>query len=153
MAREIVAITVQNIYRFQIVALEKSDEMHATRARNLRSRERQMKKQDEDDIWYQPNLDVFLNRWFANYDEARKSLESDGGFLLPFKGHFFVCERDVIQAIGLEPDDPDWEKIGRDCARPADPEAYKRLREKRGSVLSAAQDVDALGGTVPQDNA
>ena len=51
-----------------------------------------------DEIWYQPNLDVFLNRWFSEYANARKSLEVEGGFLLPYKQHFFVCEADVIEA-------------------------------------------------------
>ena len=31
---------------------------------------------DSDKLWYQPNLDVFLNRWFSTYEEARRSLEA-----------------------------------------------------------------------------
>ncbi len=89
---------------------------------------------DTSTLWYQPNLDVFLNRWFSNYAEARQSLESDGGFLLPYKKHFFVCEAEGIRALGLEPDDPDWEKIGWDCGKPSDEEAYQRLSEKREKV-------------------
>lgn len=86
-------------------------------------------------LWYQPNLDVFLNRWFSTYEEARKSLESEGGFLLPYERHFFVCEPEVIRAMGLEPDDPDWERIGHDCAQPGDMNAYRRLYEKREKVV------------------
>ena len=86
-------------------------------------------------LWYHPNLDVFLNRWFSNYEEARKSLEGQGGFLLPYQQHFFVCESDVIEAMGLEPDDPDWERIGRDCARPGDLEAFQRLYHKREQIV------------------
>jgi len=33
--------------------------------------------------------------------------------------------------MGLDPSDPDWERIGRDGARPADEQAYQRLRAKR----------------------
>jgi hypothetical protein len=95
---------------------------------------------DADTLWYQPDLDVFLNRWFSDYAEARRSLETDGGFLLPYKRHFFVCEAETIRALGLEPDDPDWQKIGRDCARPADAEAYQRLYEQRAHVLSEGRD-------------
>ena len=95
-----------------------------------------MNQVDASTLWYQPNLDVFLNRWFSNYEDARKSLESEGGFLLPYRRHFYVCEAGAISAMGLEPDDPDWERIGRDCARPADEEAYRRLREKRERVVS-----------------
>jgi hypothetical protein len=100
--------------------------------------ESMMSSPDADKLWYQPNFDVFLNRWFANYDEARRSLESDGGFLLPYRRHFFVCEADVIRAMGLEPDDPDWERVGRDCARPGDTEACERLRRKREQVVGAS---------------
>jgi hypothetical protein len=86
---------------------------------------------DEGKLWYHPNLDVFLNRWFSSYEAARRSLESEGGFLLPYEKHFFVCESEVITAMGLEPDDPDWEKIGRDCVKPMDADAYQRLLDKR----------------------
>jgi len=82
-------------------------------------------------LWYQPNLDVFLNRWFSKYEEARASLEREGGYLLPYRHQFFVCEAGAIRALGLDPDDADWERVGRDCARPADEQAYARLREKR----------------------
>ena len=88
-----------------------------------------------DTLWYQPNLDVFLNRWFSSYDEAHRDRENAGGFLLPYKHHFFVCKAEVIRALGLDADDPDWEKIKWDCARPEDPDAYKRLREKREQVV------------------
>lgn len=93
---------------------------------------------DADKLRYQPDLDVFLNRWFSNYEDARRSLDGEGGFLLPYKKHFFVCEADVVQAMGLDPDDPDWERIGRDGAKPSDLDAYQRLREKRAQVLAAS---------------
>jgi len=89
---------------------------------------------DPAKLWYHPYLDVYLNRWYANYDEARASLEADGGFLLPYQKHFFVCEPEVISALGVDPNDPDWEKIGHDCARPRDAEAFARLRQKREAV-------------------
>ena len=91
-----------------------------------------------DKVWYQPNLDVFLNRWFSNYEEARRRLDSGAGFLLPHKNHFFVCEADVTKALGLEPDDPDWENIGHDAAMPKDAEAFQRLRKKRLEVVAKA---------------
>ena len=93
---------------------------------------------DSDKLWYQPTLDVFLNQWFSKYDEARQALDTGNGFLLPYKNHFFVCEADVIKALGLEPDDPDWEKIGRDAAMPKDAEAFQRLRKKRIDELVKA---------------
>jgi hypothetical protein len=94
-----------------------------------------MNEIDMSTLWYQTNLDIFLNRWFANYDDARHARESEGGFLLPYKHHFFVCQAEVIRALGLEPDDPDWERIEWDCARPEDMEAYQRLRGKRERIV------------------
>ncbi len=103
-----------------------------------------MSNDDAGSLWYQTNLDVFLNRWFSTYEEARKSLETDGGYLLPYKRHYFVCQADVIRALGLDAEDSDWEKIGRDVAHPADEQAYKRLREKREQALRDAD--GATGG-------
>ena len=97
-----------------------------------------MSEIDPAKLWYQTSLDVFLNRWFSNHGEARSALESEGGFLLPYQNHFYVCKPNVIQALGLDPADPDWEKIGHDCARPDDEQAYQRLREKREKVVRDA---------------
>ena len=99
-----------------------------------------MSNEDAGTLWYHTNLDVFLNRWFANYEDARASLERDRGYLLPYRRQFFVCEADVISALGLEPDDPDWERINRDAARPTDLPAYERLRQKRENVLNQRSD-------------
>lgn len=93
---------------------------------------------DASRLWYETNLDVFLNRWFSNHADARSAREGEGGFLLPYQNHFFVCKADVIQALGLDPNDPDWEKIGYDCGRPGDEAAYQRLAEKRESVVRDA---------------
>ena len=90
---------------------------------------------EQDTLWYQTNLDVFLNRWYSTYEDARQARERHGGFLLPYKNHFYVCQADVIQALGLDPEDPDWEKIKWDAARPAEAEALNRLREKRENIL------------------
>ena len=91
--------------------------------------------QPDETLWYQPDLDVFLNQWFANYAEARAARESAGGFLLPYRRHFYVCQPEVIRALGLYPDDEDWARIGWDCAQPADEQAYQRLVEQRRKAL------------------
>jgi hypothetical protein len=97
-----------------------------------------MTRKEEDTLWYQNSLDVFLNRWYSEYAQALSARERHGGFLLPFKNHYFVCAADVISALGLDPNDADWEKIGWNAAQPADDEAYQRLREKRKSVVAQA---------------
>lgn len=47
-----------------------------------------MNQPDKDTLWYQPNLDGFLNRSYSNYADARKAREHHGGFLLPFRSTF-----------------------------------------------------------------
>jgi len=94
-----------------------------------------MNQTDTTELWYETNLDVFLNQWYANYDEARQSLQHHGGFLLPYRKHFFICEPEVISALGLDPSDSDWEKTGHDCAQPRDGAACARLQEKRQKIL------------------
>jgi len=82
-------------------------------------------------VMYVGGMDVFLNRWFTTYDTARASLEKEGGFLFPCAGHFFVTVPDGVRELGLDPADPDWERIGRDWVRPTEREAWERLVVKR----------------------
>jgi hypothetical protein len=77
-----------------------------------------------------------LHHWFAVHDEARAFLDgSPAGvprqYLLAYGRDFFVANRDFVEALGLDPDDPDWAAIGWDWARPADPAARGRLYYKR----------------------
>ncbi len=72
----------------------------------------------------------YLNSWFANYGEAKSHLESAGGFLLPYKNQFFICNSNYIKQIGFDPDDPDWKIIGFDWVEPADQAAWQRLYKK-----------------------
>jgi hypothetical protein len=76
-------------------------------------------------------MDAVVNRWFTTYEAARASLEAEGGYLLPYRRHFFVTLREGVRELGLDPDDPDWARIGWDWVRPADAEAWARLRAKR----------------------
>lgn len=81
-----------------------------------------------------------LNHWFAVYDQARAFLDNappsgPRRYLLAYKRDFFVADRHFVKMLGLAPDDPDWEAIGWDWARPADPAARRRLYHKRLAVL------------------
>jgi hypothetical protein len=98
-----------------------------------------MSEHDPSKLWYETNLDVFLNRWYSNYEEAQRSLDRHSGYLLPYQKHFFICQPDVISALGLDPNDPDWEKIGYDCAHPRDSAAFERLRQKREEVVGGSE--------------
>ena len=63
----------------------------------------------------------------ASYDEAREIRREHGGSLLACRRHFFIVDRHCIEFLGIDPDDPDWQHIGRDWARPADPASRQRL--------------------------
>lgn len=69
----------------------------------------------------------FLNQWFADYTQAKSYLLSNGGFLLPYKNQFFICDNDYIENLGIDPTNSDWTLIGYDWANPADNVAWKRL--------------------------
>ena len=86
-------------------------------------------------VMYAKGLEALLNRWFARYEDARASLEAQGGFLFSYRTQFFVCESEGVRELGLDPRDPDWERIGWDWVKPADRAAWERLRDRRRRVV------------------
>ena len=72
----------------------------------------------------------FLNKWFANYEETKAHQKKAGGFLLPYKNQFFICDADYINWLGLDAEDPDWKAIGFDWVKPASQKAWQRLNAK-----------------------
>ncbi len=80
---------------------------------------------------YVKQMAAVLSRWFTSYEEARTSLEKEGGYLLPYQQQFFITEPEGIRELGLDPADPDWELIGWDWIRPGNREAWERLQAKR----------------------
>ena len=92
---------------------------------------RQMDAHDPVPVMYVARMDAILNRWFTTYGEARASLLADGGYLFPYRGQFFVTLREGVRELGLDPDDPDWGRIGWDWVHPGDREAWERLRSQR----------------------
>ena len=72
----------------------------------------------------------FLNQWFANYPDAKSYQQLNGGFLLPFKKQFFICDEDYINNLGFNAEDNDWQLIGYDWVNPANKAAWQRLYRK-----------------------
>ena len=83
---------------------------------------------------YAPQMDAVLNRWFTSYGEARASLEERGGYLFPYRAQYFITEEGVRE-LGLDPEDPNWERIGWDWVQPEDSEAWQTLKAQRERVL------------------
>jgi hypothetical protein len=98
------------------------------------SRERDPDGEDPEEELYRPGSSEFhCNIWCASYEEAREYLDAHRGhYLLQYREHFFLARAAHIEDLGLDPRDEDWERIGRDWVRPADPEAKVRLWEKLG---------------------
>ncbi|MBX3710055.1 MAG: hypothetical protein KIT56_06915 [Gammaproteobacteria bacterium] len=72
----------------------------------------------------------FLNHWFVNYAEAQTYQQLNGGFLLPFKNQFFICDADYINDLGFDSNDHDWRLIGFDWVEPKNKLAWQRLYQK-----------------------
>jgi hypothetical protein len=85
---------------------------------------------------YAPAMAAYLNVWFADYEEARAHRLAEGGYLLPYRDHFLVVEPEAIRELGLDPDDPDWARIGYDFARPRDAAAHARLVARRKRAMT-----------------
>ncbi len=89
-----------------------------------------MTNHPDKSMWV-PRMDAFLSRWFTSYQEARASREAEGGYLFPYGNEFFVSQAEAVRELGLDPLDPDWERIGWDWVRPRDREAWERLLRRR----------------------
>jgi hypothetical protein len=74
-----------------------------------------------------PRCSGHLNRWYVSYDEAATDRQASRGYLLAYRRHYFVVDRYYIETLGLDPDDPDWEEMGFDWARPSSGAARARL--------------------------
>jgi hypothetical protein len=71
---------------------------------------------------------TFLNLWFRSYDEARQVLNGEPKrYLFPYREQFVVCESALLESLGVDTNDPDWERIARDWVKPRDPQAHARL--------------------------
>jgi hypothetical protein len=81
-------------------------------------------------LLYPSSGSAHSNIWCATYDEARKIREQSGGYLLAYGRQYFIVDRYFIATLGLDPDDSDWESIGRDWVRPKDLDARQRLYRK-----------------------
>lgn len=77
----------------------------------------------------------YLNAWFVTYAEARDALAREGRFLFPYRNQFVVCEAGLLQALGIDTKDPDWQAIGRDWVNPLDKAAHRRLNQKLTRIV------------------
>ena len=80
-----------------------------------------------------PGASAFWKTWFASYPEAKAYLAAHGGYLLPYRKQFFVCEAAYVHFLGIPEGDADLAKVGANWAEPADAAAWRRLRRRLGA--------------------
>lgn len=68
-----------------------------------------------DTFWYQ-KPSAYLNHWFAKHAEAEQHKDIYGGYLLTYKGQYFVASKDYIEHIGFSASDPIWGVINYDVS-------------------------------------
>ena len=86
--------------------------------------------QDFGTLLYPSTCSGHYNIWSASYAEAREIRAAHGGYLLAYKRQFLIVEDGYIDSMGLDPADPDWERMGRDWVQPGDLAARERLYRK-----------------------
>ncbi len=60
----------------------------------------------------------FTNEWCRSLDEAVEHQRQTGGYVLPYQRQGLVVTRDYVEALGLDPDAPDWGPAQNNFAHP-----------------------------------
>lgn len=123
---------IKRKHALQVIALENRHESWTKLKQSIERREELSTR------WATPLYPArcfgFSNEWYADYETARSHLEQVGGYLLPYRDQYFICKRQFIETLGLDPDDADWQRIAWDWAKPADSEAWQRLNTKLQAI-------------------
>jgi len=72
-------------------------------------------KNSLDTFWYKKSS-PFLNHWFSLHEEAKEFQKNNSGFLLTYKGQYFVVSDDYIRHFGIDPDAEIWKVIDYDVS-------------------------------------
>ena len=72
----------------------------------------------------------YWNSWYSSYEEAKRYLNRNTQYLLPYEKQFFLCEVDYIEALGIDKKDPDLQLVGADWVCPKDLRAFERIKQK-----------------------
>lgn len=68
--------------------------------------------------------------WYKDYEEAKAHLAQGQGFLLPYRDHFFICQNEYVEFLGVPSQDQDLQLVGRNWVEPENSEAFLRLSKK-----------------------
>lgn len=92
--------------------------------------------EDFGTLLHRPACGGHSNIWCADYEEARAIRADHGGYLLPWRRQFLVVDDHYIEALGLDPEDPNWARMGRDWVTPREPGARTGLYETLIQIAS-----------------
>ena len=73
---------------------------------------------------------AYWNVWYSSYEEAVEHLTTMEGYLLPYQKHFFICDINYIENLGIDRANEDLKLVGNNWVAPKDAAAMKRLRAK-----------------------
>jgi hypothetical protein len=69
----------------------------------------------------------YLNLWYGRYEDAAIGRRASGGYLLAYRRQFMVVQASFIEALGLDSEASEWQRLGFDWVRPLDLRARTRL--------------------------
>lgn len=70
----------------------------------------------------------FLLNWFRDHASAVEVHRETGGYLFGFRTQCVITQGKFVEVLGLDPNSPDWERIGHDTLSNRDPIALARLQ-------------------------
>jgi hypothetical protein len=88
--------------------------------------------EDMGTFWHAPRTGILLNEWFADIQQARAAhARQPRAFLLPYRRQFMVVQADFVQELGVDPDHPAWDAVGRDLVRGCGSAGWLALADQR----------------------
>jgi hypothetical protein len=85
---------------------------------------------DTNSVFCPPGHSAYWKTWYGTYEGALQHLSEHGGFLLPYRKDFFICDADYLRFLGVGAEDRDLERVGSNWAEPRDSEAFARLMKR-----------------------
>lgn len=132
--------TVKLKHALHVIAYEHGNvswaDLKKEQERQVRYRAYKQKKGSAYTLLYPERCTRFTNEWHVDYEIASTELGRNGGYLLPYKNQFFICQSVYIEELGLDPDDSDWERIGWNWVQPTDQAAWERLNNQLRQLSS-----------------
>ncbi len=120
----------ESVRRKHALAVIAHEHGHASWAELKQALGEEAPPQLDTETFFTGNGGVFLNRWFSSYEEALASLRSAGGYLFPFREQFFITDAGFLAALGVDPSDADWARMGFNWVEPLDAAARARLEQQ-----------------------